>query len=146
MNWSEQDLASVLKRRGVPGASNKIDVSQQPFRAPTHQCLALGRLPVGQMNRTEAAYAEHLELLKRSGDVLWWHFEGLKFRLADKTFYSPDFNIMKKGGQLVMHEVKGFMRDDAAVKIKVAASLYPFPFFIVRKGKAGIWNISEVKA
>lgn len=94
--------------------------------------FALGRLPVGAMNRTEAAYAAHLELLRQAGEVQWIRFEGLKLRLADKTFYTPDFAVMAADGVLEMHEVKGFMMEDAAVKVKCAADQYPFRFFIVR--------------
>jgi hypothetical protein len=36
------------------------------------------------------------------------------------------------------------MQDDANVKIKVAASIYPFRFKVVRKGKGGMWDITEV--
>ena len=97
---------------------------------------ALGRLPAGTMNRTEAAYAAHLELLKASGDVLWWKFEGLKFRLADKTFLTPDFVVMVRSGLIELHDVKGFLMEDANVKMKVAASMYPFEFFIIRKSKS----------
>lgn len=99
-------------------------------------CRALGRLPAGTMNRTEAAYAAHLELLKASGDVLWWKFEGLKFRLADKTFLTPDFVVMTRSGLIELHDVKGFLMEDANVKMKVAASMYPFEFFIIRKSKS----------
>lgn len=104
---------------------------------------ALGRLPAGAMNRTEAAYAAHLELLKASGDVLWWKFEGVKLRLAHNTFYTCDFIVLKRDGYVCMDEIKGFMTDDAAVKIKVAASLYPFQFRIIRK-KGGMWSIQNV--
>jgi hypothetical protein len=104
---------------------------------------ALGRLPAGQMNRTEQAYAAHLELLKASGDVLWWKFEGVKLRLAHNTFYTCDFMLLKRDGQVCMDEVKGFMTDDAAVKIKVAASIYPFQFRIIRKS-GSMWKIINV--
>lgn len=96
---------------------------------------ALGRLKAGVMNKTEAAYAEHLEACKRHGGVLWYRFEGLKFRLADKTFLTPDFAVMTRDGLIELHDVKGFMMDDANVKMKVAAEQYPFEFFIIRKRK-----------
>ena len=35
---------------------------------------ALGRLKAGAMNKTEAGYGQHLELLKRCGEVLWYRF------------------------------------------------------------------------
>lgn len=100
---------------------------------------ALGRLKPGQMNGTESAYAQHLELLYRARDILWYRFEGVKLRLADNTFYTPDFAVMNKLCEMEMHEVKGFWRDDARVKIKVAAEQYPFRFIAIKKsGKS--WN------
>ena len=47
---------------------------------------ALGRLKAGSMNKTEAAYDQHLALLQHAGQILWRRFEGLKLRLADNTF------------------------------------------------------------
>ncbi len=98
---------------------------------------ALGRLKQGAMNKSEAAYARILEMRKSAGEVLWYKFEGLKFRLADNTFYTPDFAVMLSSGAVELHEVKGYWQDDAKVKIKVAAELYPFQFVAVyMKGAA----------
>lgn len=105
--------------------------------------FALGRLPAGKMNKTEAAYASHLDLRKQDGDVLWYRFEGVKLRLADKTFLTVDFPVMRCDGVMEMHEVKGFMMDDANAKIKIAAEMYPFKFIIVRKAKIG-WSMIPV--
>ena len=55
------------------------------------QIQALGRLKTGQMNKTESAYCQHLELRKRAGEIAWYRFEGIKLRLANNTFYTPDF-------------------------------------------------------
>lgn len=95
--------------------------------------LALGRMPVGHMNKTEAAYSALLAQEQQLGTVKWFKFEGLKLRLADNTFYTPDFVVLGEDMVLECHEVKGFWRDDARAKIKVAASLYPFRFIAVRK-------------
>ena len=88
----------------------------------------------------------YLERLKASGDILWWKFEPASLRLAPKTFFKPDFMILRKDGLLIIDDTKGFMTDDANVKIKVAASMFPFQFRIVRKaGKAGgMWSIQNV--
>ena len=80
------------------------------------------------MNKAEGAYAAYLELLKAAGEVLWYRFEGLKLRLADNTFYTPDFAVLAADGVLECHEVKGFWMDDARAKIKIAAEMYPFRF------------------
>ncbi len=112
----------------------------------SHNFQALGRLKTGTMNNTESAYASDLELLKRTGRIVWYHFEGMKFRLADNTFYTPDFMVMLADSTLEAHEVKGFWTDDARVKIKVAASLYPVKFIAVRKlsrKEGGGWKREE---
>lgn len=106
--------------------------------------FALGRLKIGERNKTEAAYEETLKLKMLTGEILWYAFEGVKLRLADLTTYTPDFAVMLSDGTLEMHEVKGFWQDDARVKIKVAAELFPFRFIaaVPRKKKdGGGWNI-----
>lgn len=95
--------------------------------------FALGRLKTGQMNQTEAAYAQHLQAEQHAGAIRWHKFEGLKLRLADNTFYTPDFAVMDADGVMECHEVKGFWTDDARVKIKVASDLYPFRFLAIKK-------------
>lgn len=111
-----------------------------------NRSFAAGRLKTGQMNKTEAAYAEYLKQLQAVGGILWHKFEGVKLRLADNTFYTPDFAVMQADGQLEMHEVKGFWQDDARVKIKVAADMYPFKFVALKpraKKHGGGWEVEE---
>lgn len=107
--------------------------------------FALGRLKTGERNKTEAAYELLLKDMMLSGEILWYRFEGLKLRLADNTFYTPDFFVMRSSGQLEAHEVKGgFWMDDARVKIKIAADIYPFRFIAAKpkpKRDGGGWEI-----
>ena len=100
----------------------------------------------GVMDKTEARYATHLEYRKRMGDISSYCFEAVKLRLADNTFYSPDFFVMLADGQLEAHEVKGFWQDDARVKIKIAADMYPFRFIAIQKAskkQGGGWITEE---
>lgn len=104
---------------------------------------ALGRLKTGTLNKTEQAYALELERQRQAGNVAWFKFEGMKFRLADNTFYTPDFAVMLSGGEMELHEVKGFWQDDARAKIKIAADMYPFRFLAVKvkaKKDGGGWE------
>jgi hypothetical protein len=108
--------------------------------------FALGRLKPGTMNKTEAAYAVTLQSLQATGEIVWHKFEAIKLRLADNTFYSPDFLVLRGDGSLEVHEVKGFWEDDARVKVKVAASLFPFRFIAVTaiaKKHGGGWKVEE---
>ena len=138
MRWTAEQYAEFQRRNGA-------DTSAPPFKLPANEAgrFALGRLPIGTMNKTEAAYDKHLWELRHAGDVIWHKFEAIKLRLADNTFYTCDFAVLPSTGFLEMHEVKGFMQEDANVKIKVAASIYPFKFVIVRRKKGGGWDYEE---
>ena len=138
MNWTEEQLAAHLEKTGVPAPMPRVDTSNPAF--------ALGRLKTGEMNKTEAEYAQYLVDQQRALEVLWFKFEGLKLRLADNTFYSPDFAVMTGSYTLECHEVKGFWQDDARVKIKVAAAIFPFRFVAVTKRpkkSGGGWEVEE---
>lgn len=109
------------------------------------QFLALGRRPKGlgdaRMNKAEAEYAAMLDLEQKAGGITYWRFEAMKIRLADNTFYTPDFLVMRADRSLEFHEVKGnFIMDDAKVKLKVAAETCPFGFVLAQKVK-GAWHM-----
>lgn len=89
---------------------------------------------VEQLNKTEAEFLVKL----RADKWPWIGVQAMKLRLAsNKCTYTPDF-ITVDDGVIVAWEVKGFWRDDARVKIKVAAKEYPFIRFVaVTKTKSG---------
>lgn len=99
----------------------------------------------GRMNRTEAAYAaEVMEPRLRAGDLVGWTFEGIKLRLADGTWYTPDFVALTASGHIECHEVKGHLREAAGVRFNVAAEAYPWMHFrMVRREGAGWRTIRE---
>lgn len=116
------------------------------YNTALNKMRALGRLKAGVMNGTEQTYAMHLEARKQSGAIQWYKFEGMKFKLADGTFYTPDFIVLDKAGYMEAHEVKGFWTDDARVKIKVAADQYPLTFIAIKrlpKSKGGGWDVER---
>lgn len=91
----------------------------------------------GAMNKTEAAYAAVLEARRLAGEIDSWKFEAIKLRLADLTYYTPDFAVVLPDGTLELHEVKAvttkgawLWEDDARVKIKVAAETYQWFVFV----------------
>jgi hypothetical protein len=86
----------------------------------------------GTMNRMEKAYSEVIIQRQRIGEVEWWAYEGITLKLAPDTRYTPDFAVMLADGSIEFHEVKGFMEDDAWVKLKVAAEKFPFRFVLVK--------------
>lgn len=95
----------------------------------------------GKMNGLEARYAAHLDELQDIGAILIYRFETVKLRLADKTFLTVDFWVVKHDGSVELHEVKGHWEDDARVKIKVAAEMFhEFRFFGVTWNRRFGWT------
>jgi hypothetical protein len=103
-----------------------------------------GYTPFGVMNKTERRYAEVLQNRLFAREIEWWRYEFMTFVLAHDTRYTPDFAVMMKGGVIEFHEVKGFWRDDAKVKIKLAKALSPFIFRTVQWDETKGWLIEEV--
>lgn len=101
----------------------------------------------GVMNGLEKKYAAELEAQLARGEIAWWKFDSFKIRLADNTFYTPDFIVMGIDAVVSFVEVKGHWEDDARVKIKVAAETYwMFQFVAIRsrqKKHGGGWVHEE---
>ena len=112
----------------------------------TKTLYALGRLKSGERNKTEAAYEKELEMQKQAGMILWYRFEGLTFKLAQDTRYTPDFVVLLENGELECREIKSIWRDDAKVKIKVASALFPIRFvgiYAKPKKDGGGWRVEN---
>ena len=85
------------------------------------------------MNKLEKSFAIGLEAKKRNGEILRWDYERVTLKLAHDTRYTPDFFVVERDGTISFYETKGFFRDDAKVKLKVAAASFPFKFYLVEK-------------
>lgn len=95
----------------------------------------------GRMNGTEKRYADILDERIRLGEVVYWAFESLNFRLGDGVYYRPDFLIQLSDGSLEIHECKGgFIRDDSRAKMSVFKEKYPFPLLLCQYVKKE-WEI-----
>lgn len=109
--------------------------------------LALGRLPAGVMNKTERQHADNLSSMVACREVIWYGFEVVKFMIGERCWYSPDFMVQLSDRTMEIHEVKGgYVRDDAMVKLKAAAHIYPqFRFVMMQKTRHG-WERREIKS
>lgn len=131
----------MIQRRGdTPAERTALQEVQQEVQ---QQATAKGTQRPFKGNKTEAAYMVLLEAKKRAGEIVWYGFEAVTLKLADDTRYTPDFAVLLADMTIEMHEVKGFWRDDARVKIKVAAAMFPFRFFAVKKEKGGAWDVER---
>ncbi len=92
------------------------------------------------MNKTERAFFGYLKSSQPGATI---YVQDVTLRIGNGVRYTPDFMI--DGPSATFFEVKGFMRDDAAVKIKVAARVYRcFSFILASKRKGGGWNLQRI--
>lgn len=105
----------------------------------------------GTMNDTEQRYAAILDRMVEQKEIIEYAFEPCKLKLANNTFYTPDF-LVTFADHMEFQEVKGHWEDDARVKIKVAARLFwQFDFMAVTfhkgaptKGRADRWQTERI--
>ena len=87
-----------------------------------------------KMNGTEREWAEILDYLKRSGEIIDWKYDPFNLRLADNTYYRPDFLVVYPGHFEIIEIKGGWMQDDSIAKFKIAAEQFPwFVFKMVQK-------------
>ncbi len=100
------------------------------------------------LNKTEQAFSDYLERDNVTGDFTKGRVlaQSITLRLGNGVRYTPDFvTVTFFRNLMTAYEVKGYMRDDAAVKLKVAAAQYPWiAFKLVTRRKDGGWDIEAV--
>ena len=110
---------------------------------------ALIKDPLDRLNELERAFTLVLRERLLTGEIKRWDIHPEKLRLADDTYYIPDFRVVTADNTIEFYETKGFMRQHSAVKLKVAAELHPYRFFLVYRKRVkdgGGWDITEVCA
>jgi hypothetical protein len=114
------------------------------------KALPLDRHAAGRMNKTESSFAAYLLGCQCNHLIKRFDFEPEKFRLAELTFYTPDFRIVELDDTITFLDVKAtvsgkpFYKDDSIVKIKTSAAMHPmYRFGITWKIKSGAWETRE---
>ena len=100
--------------------------------------------PQPQMNSWESRYADHLTMLLKFNKIRHFALEAVKIRLAKRTWYTPDFHVIQNDSSHEFHEVKGFWRDDARVKVKVAAENNRWAKFVIVTVKETWFEFEEI--
>ena len=128
---TEAELERILRARRERGVAE--DPSTLAIATGTAAAAAKKRR--GVLNGLERDYLARVSTLIALGelrDVL--EHESIALRIANGAQFRPDFPVVALDNVLEFHEVKGFWREAARVRIKAAASIYPcFRFFGVRR-------------
>jgi len=121
----------ALGKMGVPMKREFVSDSMGDISKPNPT-------PEEALNKTERAY---LNILRARFPYQPIMIQAITLRLAHATKYTPDFAYTLPTGALVFVETKGsFVRDDAIVKLKTAASMFPQFTFIKAQYKKGQWK------
>jgi len=103
-------------------------MKRTPFRAKVGARYGRRHTP-GEMNKTEERYAGVLQLQKHAGEIIDWHFECHRFKLAADLVYTPDFGVLHVDGSYELIDVKGSGPIDAKSIVKIKAAAEKFHWF-----------------
>jgi hypothetical protein len=129
---------------GFPNASASTRKLNQHLFAPSvgaESAPAKKRLRQNSEPKLNATEKEFERVLADRFSDCFRTTQAVTFRLGNGVRYTPDFVLFSPiGGTVDAYEVKGYMRDDAAVKLKVAAALYPFIVWRLVWKEDGRWQ------
>lgn len=97
-------------------------------------------------SKWEQQYAEHLELRRMAGQIRAWDYEPWRILIGVDAWYTPDFRLLMPDGSIHWHEVKGYRREAAIVRIKAAALAHPNETFVLVTKKGGQWDFTTIGA
>ena len=112
------------------------DRQKRPAAAPTRPPKKRGP------NKLEQDW---IDSLRYGSQPTWLGYEAITLKLAHDCRYTPDV-AWQRDGLLYFDEVKGFFRDDAKVKLKVAARLFPWATFRLITRVKGDWRVEIIQA
>ncbi len=145
-SWTKEQLERqpgvqrVTEQEGKPQFPAGQTPAGQPYRFPEP------KESKDRRNQTEQRYEQdHLWPQYQRGEIWDYRFEPLKLRLADNTFYTPDYLVVRVTGIEIVEVKGGFEREDARVKWKTAAERFPWFQFVVARwlGKQKGWKIER---
>lgn len=148
MRLTEDEYNALISRRKVrlaespepKGAERATGQSRRDQEKPTF------RQSKKQPNKTEKRFElEHLEVWKRDDAIFEYQFEAVTLRLANGVRYIPDYLVDSPGNKAQIYEVKGgYIREDAMIKLKVAATQFKCFEFYLAQYKKRHWTITRV--
>lgn len=129
--YAEDAQRKALELQPAPQPQQKslaepaLTVAFRPYAAMN---VGADAVALADLNKTEKRY---YEILKTRPDLVWIGVHTFRLRLAANTHYTPDFTTLDTQGVLTMIDTKGaFTWEDAQLKMKLAARLFPFFRFV----------------
>lgn len=137
-DWSPERIAAhnarVAAEAGLLKRREKAPAPEAPYVHPVE--IIDPTSPEDRLNKTEQRY---LLLLKARGfrDV---HTHAIRFRLAGKCYYTPEFYCFHEGRNIVWETKGAHIWEDGIIKLKAVAVLFPAFTFIKAQWINGAWK------
>lgn len=140
MSTLPENVSESVRRRNPHIYGGSQTHANAPTTHPdTLEGIKTPKTPEDRLNKTER---EFLERLRNDvyGHMQHIGIQSLTLQLGFDCRYTPDFWTRMQGGDFRLWEVKGFMRDDARVKLITAARMFPFWTFVLVQKVKGEWR------
>lgn len=150
MRLTEAEYADLMARRVnqlYPGAAVLVvGPPRSAEREPGKGVVATRaeNTPQGPKfkSKAEARYAQLLEARKRAGEIADWDYEPITLVVGRAgsmvSRLTPDFAVHRHDKTVELHEVKGWMKDDARAKLLAAVRQWPgFVWWLVWAKRGG---------
>ena len=137
MNYTQAEVdahnAKVAAGHKAPTVEPKPAVADLTLKPCTDEA---------KLNKTERAYLAYLRRLNPP----YIGIQNITLKLADDCRLTMDFSYINANGRMTFVDTKGgFWREDAKIKVKVAARIYRWADFIVAHKEGVIWREELIK-
>ncbi len=98
-------------------------------------------------SKWERDYATYLDYAKAVNAIWDWAYEPDRFDIGVGAKFTPDFRVVVNRGESPEYrEVKGYRREAAMVRLKVAAKMYPQHRWVLVTKIQGQWVHTELRS
>ncbi len=146
---SKYPISEATARRNLPFSGVEIPAATIPERC-LGQFLIRPSVDVASLNKTETRY---YHWLKSMPNDKWIGVQCFTVKLGDDCRLTMDFAVIDENDHMRLIDTKAFnkksrkviAREDALIKIRCAARMYPFFRFLIAHEEDGVWKHHEIK-
>jgi len=135
LHWSPQEFEAAQRRQAAKLIGTLAPKVETPATLPAPKA----RPPTEEdrLNKTERQF---LRILQTRGFKMI-RIQAITLKLAWDCRYTPDFYTLSHDGQMTFWEVKGgYIREDASIKLKMAANKFTEYKFILAQKNEHRWR------
>lgn len=146
---TSSDLSKIAAKLPLSESVRKLNAESLELKRGNKIISALSKAPEtpristdeDRLNKLERAWLAEMRIRFNGMPI---GIQDITLKLAFDCRFTADFSIWTTNG-LTLFETKGFFRDDAKVKLQVAARMFPAITFILVQRIKGRWTETFVR-